>query len=89
MKVTLITTHELVENKRIEEEVKALHHEFELVNLKDFEYKIGEELEIPGITDLITDVAVFRGIFVSLKAISAAAEQLRIRGIKVFDNNLL
>src|SRR3989344_1126064 len=89
MKITLITTHDLIENKRIEEEVKALKHEFNLVNLKDFQYKIGEKLEIPGITDLETDIAVFRGIFVSLKAISAAAEQLKLRGIKVFDNNLL
>jgi len=91
MKVALITTHPgLIENKRIEDEVKALGHEFQLVDLTDFQYEINKgKLSVPGITDLEADVAVFRGIFISLKAISAVAEELTKKGIRMFDNSLL
>jgi len=41
MKIALITTlPELIENKRIEEEVKNFGHEFQLVDLSDFNFLI-------------------------------------------------
>lgn len=91
MKIALATTHTgLIENKRIEEEVKALGHKFELVDLSSFNYFIkNNKLKIKGLTDTDADIVIFRGIFLSLKAIAAVAEGLRSRGIKIFDNSLL
>ena len=44
MKISLITTLlSLVENKRIEEEVKALGHDFELIDLKNFGFILKED----------------------------------------------
>jgi len=43
MKITLITTHaEFAENKRIAEEAENLGHNFNLVDLKRFEYFINQ-----------------------------------------------
>lgn len=91
MKIALITTHPgLIENKRIEEEVVALGHEFQLVDLTNFEYEVNDNgLFIPQISDLEADIAVFRGIFLSLKQISDTVKILKRKGIKVFDNSLL
>lgn len=90
MKFALLTTHFLEEHKRIEEEVIALGYEFQLVDLSDFSYEVNEDgIFIPGISDLNADIAVFRGIFLSLKQISAAANILSNKGARVFDNSLL
>lgn len=91
MKIALATTHTgLIENKRIEEEVKALGHKFELIDLSGFNYFVeNNELKIKGLTDTDADVVIFRGIFLSLKAIAAVAEGLRAKGVKIFDNSLL
>lgn len=91
MKIALITTlPELIENKRIEEEVKKLGHEFQLVDLKEFNFFISDsKLTARGLTDLDADLAIVRGIFVSLKVISTLILDLKKKGIKVFDNNFL
>jgi len=91
MKITLITTHaEFAENKRIAEEVENLGHDFNLVDLKFFEYFVNQDgLSVPGITDVDTNIAIFRGIFSSLKPIAAAANLFKKKNIKVFDNSLL
>ena len=91
MKIALITTlPELIENKRIEEEVKNFGHEFQLVDLSDFNFLISNSsLVLKKITDLKTDMVIVRGIFISLKAICTLIYDLRKKGIKVFDNNFL
>ena len=91
MKIALVTTLPgLAENERIKDEVFGLGHKFELVDLSGFSYSVDENgLSVPGLTDLEADIVVFRGIFLSLKAISAAAELLRRNGVKIFDNSLL
>jgi len=91
MKIALITTlPELIENKRIEEEVKSLGHEFQLVDLSDFNFLISNSsLVLKKITDLKADIVIVRGIFSSLKVICTLISDLKERGIKVFDNNFL
>jgi len=91
MKIALLSTHPgLIENKRIREVVEDLKYEFQFVDLTNFGYEITDnKLNVPGITDLVADVAIVRGIFLSLKPISEAVDELRKRGTKVFDNSLL
>jgi len=90
MKIALATTlPSLIENKRIEEEVKALHHDFQLVNLKEFSFVIHDgQLVVDQLENLKADIVIVRGIFNSIKPISALVDDLRRRGIRVFDNNL-
>lgn len=89
MKITLVTTLPgLGENRRIEEEVRALGHEFKLVNLKDFGFKIDQEFE-SELTSLKTDMIIVRGVVHSIKPIATILENLRRRGTKIFDNNFL
>lgn len=91
MRISLITTlPKLAENKRIKEEVEGLGHEFELINLKNFNFMIKDgELASDPLTGLNTDIVIVRGVFLSIKTISAVITGLRKRGIKVFDNNFL
>ena len=91
MKISLITTLiSLEENKRIEEEVKSLGHDFELVDLSDFKFLINDNnLSIPQLDNLNCDIAIVRGIFTSIKSISNVVLALRERGVKIFDNNVL
>jgi len=90
MKIALATTlPSLIENKRIEEEVKALHHDFQLVNLKEFSFVIHDgQLTVDQLENLKADIVIVRGIFNSIKPISALVDDLRRRGVRVFDNNL-
>jgi gamma-F420-2:alpha-L-glutamate ligase len=89
MKIALVTTlPSLVENKRIEQEVKALHHEFKLINLQKFSFFIkNNKIDINGLEDFDADLVIVRGIFNSMKPIASFIEDLRRKNIKVFDNN--
>lgn len=91
MKITLLTTlAKLAENKRIEQEVKNLGHEFSMLDEQDFEFKIFDnKLISEGLTDIKTDVLIVRGIFNSIKSISSIIKVQQSKGIKVFDNNLV
>lgn len=91
MKITLLTTlSELEENKRIKEEVVNMGHEFELLDEKNFEFRIKDnQFYSKGLTDIKTDILIVRGIFNSIKSISAVVASVQQRGIKVFDNNLI
>jgi RimK family alpha-L-glutamate ligase len=91
MKVALVTTLPgLSENKRIEEEVKALGYGFELIDLRDFRFSVRSgKLDVSGLRELKTDIAVVRGIFISVKAISTIVNHYRKNGVKIFDNNFL
>ncbi len=91
MKIALITTlPSLIENKRIEEESKALGHSFELVNLKEFVFKIRDsKLSVGELSDVNADIYIVRGIFNSLKPITSILKKMREGGAKIFDNNLL
>lgn len=90
MKIALATTlPSLIENKRIEEEVKALEHDFQLINLKEFSFVIQDgQLTVDQLENLNADIVIVRGIFNSIKPISALVDNLRRRGVRVFDNNL-
>lgn len=89
MKVCLVTTLPgLRENKRIEEELRSLGYEFELINLKNFEFKIDEKFE-SELNALQTDIIIVRGVVHSIKPIATILENLRRRGTKIFDNNFL
>lgn len=91
MHIALFTTlPSLIENKRIETEVKNLGHSFELVDLSSFGFtiingKLSLETQLKGKPDIV----IVRGIFASIKPISNYIEELRGRGVRVFDNNLL
>lgn len=91
MKVALVTTLPgLAENKRIEEEVRSLGHEFILVDLRDFRFSIrNRKLDVFRLNDLGVDIAIVRGIFISVKTISTLVNHYRGKGVKVFDNNFL
>jgi len=91
MKISLITTlPSLVENKRIEEEVRNLGHEFELIDLGNFNFFIRDgKVNVPQLEGLSTDIIIMRGIFNSIKAISVVVGRLREKGAKIFDNNFL
>ncbi len=79
-----------MENKRIEEEIKKLGHEFQLVDLKEFSLFISDsKIMARDLTDLDADIVIVRGIFVSLKVISNLILGLKKQGVKVFDNNFL
>lgn len=89
MKIALVTTLPgLKENERIATEAKNLGHEFELVDLKDFNFFLKPELE-QQLVHLDADVVIVRGIFNSIKATATILESLRKKGVRIFDNNFL
>lgn len=91
MKITLITTlSSLIENQRLQQEAEKMDHQLQVVDLKKFNYQIkNHQLTIPQLQNLDTDLIIVRGVFNSLKSISAIIDHYRQQGIKVFDNNLL
>ncbi len=91
MKIALFTTLAgLGENRRIGEEVVALGHEFDLVDLMEFDFNIKNgELGSDTLDNFEADVVILRGIFSSIKPLGAIIDSLRGRGIKIFDNNFL
>lgn len=91
MKVALVTTlTALSENERIAQEGEALGHEFEILDLSEFSFStVGGVLNLPKITNLSADVVIIRGIFNAIKPISVAINDLKKKGVRVFDNSLL
>lgn len=90
MKISLITTlPALIENNRIEQEIKAMHHDFELINLQNFSFQINNKNKfiISGMENFKTDLVIVRGIFNSMKPVAAIINNLRQKHIPVFDNN--
>jgi len=90
MKIALITSlPSLKENQRIKEEVEALGHQFQLIDLSQVNFFIKKKnLTLPGLTDLNANLVIFRGMLNHLRLWSPLITSLRSRGIKVFDNNL-
>lgn len=91
MKIALITTLPgLIENKRIKTEIEKLGHDFNLIDLKDFNFQIIDgELKVGGLGNFNADLVIIRGVFNSIKAISLVVKSLREKGVKVFDNNFI
>lgn len=91
MKIVLITTRaSLEENKRIAEEALSLGHDFIMLDLKDFEYKVvNNNLIVTEFEDLNPDLIIVRGIFNSVKSIATYLRGLRTRGVRIFDNNFI
>lgn len=91
MKITLITTlSSLQENSRLQQEAEKLGHQFDIIDLKNFSYRITDnQLTVPPLKNLDTDLIIVRGVFNSLKSISAIINHYRQQGVKIFDNNLL
>ncbi len=91
MKIVLVTTlPKLIENKRIEEEVCALGHEFKLINMQQFAFNIENSvLKVKEFENIKADVVIVRGVFLAIKTISEIVKSLRSRGAKIFDNNFL
>jgi len=91
MKIALITTlPKLIENERIKVEVGKLGHDFNLIDLENFDFQIiNGKLEVGGLRDFNADLVIIRGIFSSIKAISLIIKSLRESGVKVFDNNFV
>ncbi len=89
MNIVLVTTRAtLEENARIETEVKALGHDFTMLDLKDFEYKVvNNKLFVKEFEGLKPDIVIVRGIFNSVKAIATYMNGLRAKGVKIYDNN--
>ncbi|MCH7640905.1 RimK family alpha-L-glutamate ligase [Patescibacteria group bacterium] len=92
MKIALVTTlASLVENRRIGEEIDALGHEFKLVDMSEFGFRIENgSLTVSQFNDLKkVDVVIVRGVFLAIKTISEIVKSLRKKGTKIFDNNFL
>lgn len=91
MKIALVTTlPSLEENKRIEEEAVALGHEFNLVDMHDFGFRIERgKLQVEKLYGLDADVMIVRGVFLAIKTITEIVKSLRAEGTKIFDNNFL
>ena len=91
MKITLITTlSSLIENQRLQQEAEKMGHQFQLIDLKNFNYQIKDnQLSLPQLKNLDTDIIIVRGVFNSLKSISTIINHYRQQGTKVFDNHLL
>jgi RimK family alpha-L-glutamate ligase len=90
MKISLITTlPALKENRRIEEEVNALGNQFELVDLSDFNFLADSQVKVEGLSMIDSNIVIVRGIFNSIKPISVLINNLRKKGIKIFDNNFI
>jgi len=91
MKIALITTlASLQENQRLQQEAEKLGHQFQLIDLRNFNYQIiDNRLLVPPLKNLDADLVIVRGVFNSLKSISAIINHYRQQGIKIFDNNLL
>jgi len=91
MKITLITTlSSLIENQRLQQEAEKMGHQFQLIDLKNFNYQIKDnQLSLPQLKNLDTDIIIVRGVFNSLKSISTIVNHYRQQGTKVFDNHLL
>lgn len=92
MKIALVTsfsetTDEVV---RIREEIEALNYHFEYVNVSDFSFHIDHKnLHADKLSMLReVDIVIVRGILNSIKSIAAIINNLRHKGVKVFDNNL-
>ncbi len=91
MKIALVTTlPKLIENKRIEEEVKNMGHDFQLVDMQEFGFIIKDgNLKVDQIENLKADIVIVRGVFLAIKTISEIVKTLRGKGTKIFDNNFL
>src|SRR3989344_21070 len=92
MKIALLTSfsEETIESIRIKEEIEKLGHEAVFMPAQEFGFNIvNDKLTVPGITDKLADVVIMRGILNSIKSVSAVVRNLRKKGIRVFDNNLL
>ena len=89
MKIILLTTiPTLLENTKIKEEVRALGHEFELLDLSNFGFKIlNGNFMVEKLNNLNTDLIIVRGVMNNIKTIAAILKNLKSRGIKIFDNN--
>lgn len=89
MHIVLITTRtSLEENKRIEDEIRSLGHEFTMLDMTEFEYSVvGGKLSVVRFGDLKPDIVIVRGIFNAVKSIATFINGLRKEGIKVFDNS--
>jgi len=60
------------------------------VNLKEFEYEILENrIFVRQFENLSPDLVIVRGVFRSIKSITAYLESLRRKGVKIFDNQFL
>lgn len=65
-------------------------HEFTLIDLKDFSFSIENGvIRLPQLQNLGADLVIMRGIFNSIKAISVVVNDLRKKGVRIFDNNFL
>lgn len=91
MRIALITTlTALFENERIAQECRNLGHEVEIVDLSSFSFSaVGGVLNLPKIGNLSANLIIIRGIFNAIKPISTAVNELKKKGVRVFDNNLL
>lgn len=91
MKIVLITTlPSLSENKRIEDEVKNLHHTFSMIDMSDFGFEIKDNnLVVEQTKNLEADVVIVRGVFLAIKTISVIINNLREKNVAIFDNNFL
>jgi RimK family alpha-L-glutamate ligase len=90
MNITLITSlKEGSENSRLIEEAEKLGHNLTIVNPATITVSIqNNELEFPEITATNPDVVILRGVLHAIKKTVAIIDHLRLRGVRIFDNNL-
>lgn len=92
MDITLLTSFTNdPENSRLQEEAAKLGHTFRVINTRDIELKITDNghLDIPGVTDLQTDIVINRSILNNIKNVVTLNQHFRSKGIRVFENNLM
>lgn len=91
MKIILLTTlSSLAENQRLAEEAQKMGHFFRVFDLTDLKFEISQsQLRALPLTALKADLVIVRGIFSSIKTISAIVSYLQKQGLKVFDDHFL
>ena len=91
MKIALVTTlPTLSENDRLKKEAQDLGHDFSIVDMQEFGFEIKEgNLRVTQLENLDAEIVIVRGIFLAIKTISVIINSLKVKGIKIFDNNFL
>ena len=91
--ISLVTSYvSLKETTRIQEEISKMGYIPNLINVAKANFVLGGDLKTPvlsGFNNLNSEYIIARGIFKYLKETAYLLSQMRLQGIKVFDNGFI
>jgi RimK family alpha-L-glutamate ligase len=90
MKIILLTTGpEAGEIIRIKEEINKLDYDLEVINFTNFSFEIdNNNLSILQLKNVKADLAIVRGMFLSMNSVTPIIDFIKNKKIKVFDNGV-